>query len=279
MNSVRSAIACVVLLAGTAIFGTAAAAQSTGLEDLVGARAGQAENAVTQRGYRLIRAQPSDDRTYTFWWNAARRQCVTIATMDGRYSSITATPAPDCGQSASSRPRPSYAPAQPPMPGYEVDPGYSQRPPYYTGDPALVDGRNVELGLVCFGDGSRAGIASGTQWRWNSRRDRYESEVYNQTTRQNFDATLTLQIYGDSGRIRLPRSLVPPINSRGDNGWWELRDVRAGRDIITANYRLNGLNKPRITIDRRTGRITIQGTAPYGFRGSCDEIGHGNRRF
>ena len=47
--------------------GTALLAQSTGLEDLVGARAGQAEGELARRGYRLIRTQSGDDRTYTFW--------------------------------------------------------------------------------------------------------------------------------------------------------------------------------------------------------------------
>ncbi|WEK01283.1 MAG: hypothetical protein P0Y59_06245 [Candidatus Sphingomonas phytovorans] len=51
-------------------------------------------------------------------------------------------------------------------------------------------------------------------------------------------------------------------------------------DIITATYRLNGLNKPRITIDCRSGRITVQGSYNYGFRGTCDMIdGRNHRRF
>lgn len=81
---------------------TAAQAQAegrpTGLEDMVDARAGQAEGELQRRGWRNTGGQQGDDRSYTNWWNADRQQCVTIATMDGRYASITATPAPDCGQ-------------------------------------------------------------------------------------------------------------------------------------------------------------------------------------
>jgi hypothetical protein len=80
--------------------GGPALAQSTGLEDLVGARAGQAEGELGRRGYRNMGGAKGDDRSYTYWWNADRRQCVTIATMDGRYASITPGPAPDCRQSA-----------------------------------------------------------------------------------------------------------------------------------------------------------------------------------
>ena len=84
-----------------------ALAQSTGLGDMVGARAGQAEGELERRGYRNVGGQKGDDRSYTNWWNAERRQCVTIAVMDGRFSSITPTTAPDCRQSPSADRRPS----------------------------------------------------------------------------------------------------------------------------------------------------------------------------
>lgn len=77
--------------------------QATGLDDLVGARAGQAEGELTRRGYRNVRGEKGDDRSYTYWWNERRRECVTIATMEGRYDSITPTPAPDCRQDATGR--------------------------------------------------------------------------------------------------------------------------------------------------------------------------------
>jgi hypothetical protein len=50
--------------------------------------------------------------------------------------------------------------------------------------------------------------------------------------------------------------------------------------MIRARYRLNGLNKPQVTIDRRSGRISVQGTAPYAFSGICDLVdGSDHRRF
>jgi hypothetical protein len=273
---------------GSFFFANHAAARSTGLDDLIGARAGQAESELQRRGYRNIRGEQGDDRSYTYWWSADRRQCVAIATMDGRYNSIQPTTPPDCRQSAALRPNPGYQapPANRPRPGDERDPGFS-RPPYRPGgsaqgDPAhgpIVDGRSVDLGLVCFGDGSKSGIASGTTWTWNRERDRYEYGRYNQSTTEVFDASLMVQAWEGGGRIRLPRSLIPPINSRGDNGWWALYDVSIGPDVIRATYRLNGLNKPRVVIDRRSGRITVTGIVSYGFRGTCDVIGHEPRRF
>lgn len=81
------------------------------LRDMVGARAGQAESELVRRGYRNVRGEKGDDRSYTYWWNDDREECVTIATMDGRYSSITATTPPDCRQSGarSSRDRRGYS--------------------------------------------------------------------------------------------------------------------------------------------------------------------------
>lgn len=291
MRFVKSLTATSLLL--SAALPTIAYAQSTGLEDMVGARAGQAEGELQRRGYVNTGGQKGDDRSYTNWWNADRRQCVTIATMNGRYDSITPTTPPDCRQSASTRPRPDYGyqpqPGNRPQPGYVPDQGYP-RPPYRPGGnrPSvlpgggggpIVGGQAVNLGLVCFGDGSKNGIASGTTWTWNQDRDRYEYGRYNETTTEVFDASLMVQTWNGGGRIRLPRSLIPPINSRGNNGWWDLYDVSVGPDRIQATYRLNGLNKPRVVIDRRSGRITVQGTASYGFRGRCDLIGNEPRRF
>lgn len=90
----------VLVVAALALQAGTAGAQSTGLDDLVGARAGQAEGEVQRRGYRNVGGQQGDDRTYSYWWNDDRRQCVSIATSDGRYSSITPTTAPDCQQDA-----------------------------------------------------------------------------------------------------------------------------------------------------------------------------------
>ena len=277
-----------VALLLSATLPASAHAQSTGLDDMVGARAGQGEMEVLRRGYVNIRGEQGDDRKYTYWWNADRRQCVSIATMEGRYTSIQPTTPPDCRKPASLRPNPNYGgqPASRPRPSYEPDPDYGRRPVgagnaqagFPSGVP-VVDGRNVDLGLVCFGDGSKTGFASGTTWNWNRDRDRYESGTYTETKHEVFDASLMVQTWAGGGRIRLPKSLIPPINSRGNQGWWDLYDVSIGPDLIRGTYRLNGLNKPRVVIDRRSGRITVEGMSDYGFRGTCDMIGHEPRRF
>ncbi|MEH2119498.1 hypothetical protein [Nostoc sp.] len=64
------------------------------LRDLVGARAGQAENTVKERGYRWVK---NDNSGYGYWLEGKTNYCVTIKTDQGRYQSIIYTGGPvDC---------------------------------------------------------------------------------------------------------------------------------------------------------------------------------------
>ncbi len=50
------------------------------LRDLVGARAGQAENTIKQRGYRFVKAKPQGDAVYSNWQESKTSYCVIIRT-------------------------------------------------------------------------------------------------------------------------------------------------------------------------------------------------------
>ena len=131
--------------------------------------------------------------------------------------------------------------------------------------------------LVCYGGGARPSMGSGWQYEWNSRERRYTPRYGTQLGSSGFTADVQVQLTGGQGWIHLRGKMIPPINSRGTDGWWPLTDLNVGRDVITARYRLNGLNKPRLTIDRRSGRIDINGQTS--FSGSCDagDWGRGRR--
>lgn len=58
------------------------------LRDLVGSRAGQAENVIEQRGYTFVRSEPSGEAMFSYWREANTNACVIIRTLDGRYTSI-----------------------------------------------------------------------------------------------------------------------------------------------------------------------------------------------
>jgi hypothetical protein len=58
------------------------------LRDLVGARAGQAEDILDERGYIYAKGESSGDSKYSYWEERSTGRCVTIRTADGRYQSI-----------------------------------------------------------------------------------------------------------------------------------------------------------------------------------------------
>lgn len=59
------------------------------LQDLVGARAGQAEGEVQRRGYTYRRNERiSDTSVASFWIEGNSGQCVEIVTSDGRFQEI-----------------------------------------------------------------------------------------------------------------------------------------------------------------------------------------------
>lgn len=69
-----------------------------GLEDLVGARAGQAEQTVTQRGYEFRNSRQVADSSVTYWMERGTGNCVAIRTTDGRYGAIVYTADRDCNR-------------------------------------------------------------------------------------------------------------------------------------------------------------------------------------
>lgn len=88
------------LLTPLALPGVASAQTApSDVSDLVGARGSSGETALASRGYVNVGAESGDDRTWTYWWNERRGVCLSVATMNGRYDSIMATPAPDCRRS------------------------------------------------------------------------------------------------------------------------------------------------------------------------------------
>jgi len=63
------------------------------LAGMVGAKAGQAEMGLTNRGYSLVKTEGLT----AYWYNPGNRTCAKIVTSDGRYSSITVAPLSTCG--------------------------------------------------------------------------------------------------------------------------------------------------------------------------------------
>lgn len=98
MNKVLGTIVSMSLLATSS---AALADTPRGVSDLVGARAAGGETQLESRGYVHIKTDKGDDRAWSYWWQPRDKLCLSVAVMDGRFDSITQTPAPDCNQSSS----------------------------------------------------------------------------------------------------------------------------------------------------------------------------------
>ncbi len=258
--------------AGMSVLGAAALAQDMpyDLRDLVNARAAGGETAMRMRGYTAVRSEGGSDRGWTYWWHPQRRQCVSIATRNGKFDSIVTASDRDCRGGGNRPGRPDWddRPGRPDRPGWGDRPG---------GGPGWSGGRPISLGLVCFGEGQRPGMGGRPGWQWNERADRYDFGGRGEFTGQQFDASVMIQLWDRGGRIRLPRSLSQSGGWR--DGWQALGDVSSDRNAIRASYRGNGTSRQRVSIDRRSGRITIQGIYGTSFRGRCDTIEGRDHRF
>lgn len=98
MNVSNGVLVFAVLGALLTISNGASAQAPSAIADLVGARASSGETQLEARGYQFIKGNTVRGEKWTFWWSAEQRQCVQVATLDGRYGAIQAVPAANCGQ-------------------------------------------------------------------------------------------------------------------------------------------------------------------------------------
>ena len=71
---------------------------SNDIQNLVGGRASGGERVLESHGYEFIKSQKCPDRICGFWWNKSQHKCLTVVTFDGKYETITDSPAFDCGR-------------------------------------------------------------------------------------------------------------------------------------------------------------------------------------
>lgn len=133
-----------------------------------------------------------------------------------------------------------------------------------------------DVQLTCYGTAEKTTLETRSGYQWNADKHKYEpkSELYN--GRQDFDTAVHVSIHDDQGHIRIPKQLIPPLNSGGSDGWWTIEDMIVGHDEIRGRFRLNGFNRPTMTIDRRSGTIVVDGMIT--FNGRCEQDS-GHRRF
>lgn len=222
----------------------ASAQAASDLADLIGARAAGGETQLEARGYTFVTVNTVRDTKWAYWYSERARQCVQVATAGGRYTAISRVPDANCRQAVSPPPRPDDD-----RPGSE--------PP-----------RGDSLTLICFGSGSGPAAQSYSGYSYNQRSRRFEPQYGTTLGREGFASDVQVEIWRGRGRIHLAGKLVSPIHSGGQDGWWPIDELVVTPDRITGRYRMNGLNKPRLEIDRRSRVIRIN--AATSFTGRCD---------
>jgi hypothetical protein len=254
----KSFVVMFTLLASSAATSHAVAQSAPDLADLVGARAAGGETQMEARGYRFVTVNTVRDTKWSFWWNERAQRCVQVATAEGRYQAIQQVPQDNCrtGQTLPARPgRPAPLPPRPIDDEQDRGGGYGDR-------------YGPSITLICYGGGSTPAAQYQSGYVYNRRSHRFEPQFGTTLGRDGFASDVQVEIWHGRGRIHLEGKLVSPIHSGGDNGWWDIDGLSVTPDRITGQYRMNGLNKPRFEIDRRTGRITIR--AATTFTGRCD---------
>lgn len=87
---------------------------------------------------------------------------------------------------------------------------------------------------------------------------------------QGFADQVDVNLFAGDDRIRLPRTMLPPIRG-GAEGWFKLKNVKSDARAITAKAAVNFINSPNVRIDRVTGTITISGKAGD-YSGVCEAV-------
>lgn len=136
----------------------------------------------------------------------------------------------------------------------------------------------LDLLLRCDGTGTRIEAQTTTMSASNSAGQDVTADATTYS-KERFNDRLLLDLKLDAGRIRMPKSMVPPMNSGGTDGWWSLTDLKVSEDAILARLKLNFLNRPVVRIDRSTGDIEVSGFAGLNFRGSCERMDRAERKF
>ena len=93
--------------------------------------------------------------------------------------------------------------------------------------------------------------------------------VYGQR-QQGFADQVDIRLFSGDDRIRLPRTLLPPVHG-GNDGWFKLKNVQVDARSIKASAAINFINSPKVYIDRMTGTISISGKAGD-YTGQCEAV-------
>lgn len=144
--------------------------------------------------------------------------------------------------------------------------------------PASADmAARTDFDLICSGNGEHLASHNTYGYEWDRNKHKYVQNDGVQYDREQMQATFQVEIHNGTGRIRPPKSMAPPISRSDDGGWWKLQDLSITPDRIQAAFKFNGMNVPKISIDRHSGFMTMKGSET--FEGTCTAVEPERNRF
>lgn len=123
------------------------------------------------------------------------------------------------------------------------------------------------VSLICGGAGAANRVATTTAFGMDSYGNSATGTAYGQRS-VGFDDQVMVEITGTTGRIRMPRAMLPPIRG-GKDGWFEIKNVHWAENEITASVGVNPFNNPKLRLDRIAGALSLSGKAGD-FSGRCE---------
>jgi len=140
-----------------------------------------------------------------------------------------------------------------------------------------MTGTQLPLQITCFGGGTANKAAVATAYSSGSIFGTVGTTGFSGMTsgtttvvgkrQQGFDDQVDVRLFSGDDRIRLPRTILPPIHG-GQAGWFKLKNVVADARSIRASAAINFMSNPKVYIDRVTGTISISGRAGD-YTGQC----------
>jgi len=134
------------------------------------------------------------------------------------------------------------------------------------------------LNLTCFGGGTANKISSASVNTYGSFSGSVgttpisgQGNSYGTITsrrQQAFGDQVDIRLFAGDDRIRMPRTMLPPLHG-GSDGWFKLKNLKVDARSIRAKAAVNFMNNPNVFIDRVTGTISISGKAGD-YSGQCE---------
>jgi hypothetical protein len=131
-----------------------------------------------------------------------------------------------------------------------------------------ADDGNLTLNLTCSGSGVATRTETTSIRQYDPKTKKYTTANAKSMSKEPFQGIAVVEISGGMGRIMLPESLVPALNTRSD-GWFTIHDLVVSPDVITGKIKINFLTSRNLRIDRHSGLLTIDGGSGN-FSGQCE---------